>query len=117
MLRLERIWIDLNLWIRIRIGTDPDPEARILTNINNEILLIRRTVLHHRLSGSENVDADMVPIQISVLSDSRDLAKLFSVTRTAISIAFSADPDPAIYLNADLDLGSQTNADSNPGQT
>ncbi len=27
------------------------------------------------------------------------------------------NPDPAFYLNADPDLGSQTNANSDPGQT
>jgi hypothetical protein len=34
-----------------------------------------------------------------------------------IRIGFSANPDPASYLNADLDpdLGSQTNADPDPG--
>jgi hypothetical protein len=37
-----------------------------------------------------------------------------------IRIGFSADPDPAFYLNADQDPGSQTNAgiyaDPDPGQ-
>ncbi len=34
-----------------------------------------------------------------------------------ISIGFSADPDPAFYLNEDPDPGSKTSADTNLGQT
>ena len=34
-----------------------------------------------------------------------------------IRIGFNANPDPAFYLNAELDPGSQTNADPDPDQT
>jgi hypothetical protein len=34
-----------------------------------------------------------------------------------IRIGFNANPDPAFYLNGDLDPGSQTNADPDPDQT
>jgi hypothetical protein len=34
-----------------------------------------------------------------------------------IRTGFSADPEPALYLNADQDPGSPTNVDPDPGQT
>jgi len=48
------------------------------------------------------------------------LNKVVSKLCSAVSwicIGLSTDPDPAFYLSADPDLGSQTNADLDPGQT
>jgi hypothetical protein len=39
------------------------------------------------------------------------------LSNVRIRIGFIADPDPAFYLNADREHGSQINADPDPGQT